>query len=112
MSIQQRTYVIYGYNVPTSLVNYEDIEDYCECNHSDEIKGDVSVIYDGMCGDYVLVGKVLIKSDSYNEISLNEIMIEDKDYIETKAKIDNLMTELNLVVENYRAKLYIVTHVT
>lgn len=61
MSVQVNTYVIYGTLLPYSACedHYDALEPYMD----DGGKDGVSVLYDGMNGQYVAVGHVLAKSE-------------------------------------------------
>lgn len=74
MSTQTNTYVIYGwlfdmkqFEDADASINYDALEGYMDSPYNSETnpKDGLTVLFDGMGGKYVAVGRVVAKSDVY-----------------------------------------------
>lgn len=62
MSVDVSTYVMFGVLLPYDAADYEDCEPYFDDDKLNP-RGNVTVLYDGMNGDYIAVGHVVAKTD-------------------------------------------------
>lgn len=69
MSVQINTYVLFGVLLPYTICkeHYDALEPYTDnaFEPSFNPKNDLTVLYDGMNGDYVMIGHVVAKSENY-----------------------------------------------
>lgn len=69
MGVSRTDYLMFGVDVGFESINYDDFES--------EICGEpgrrFDAVYDGMSGQYAIVGKIIAKSDPYEGISMVKI---------------------------------------
>ncbi len=61
MSVDRTDYLVFGYDVGFENCNYEDFEK--EIDGSKDRRFDV--VYDGMCGEYAICGKIIATDNGY-----------------------------------------------
>lgn len=72
MGVDTTNYIVFGYKLPYSIFGdsewddfYNKFEDYIESTYDDKYKKRLlSIIADGMGGKYVVVGKIIDRTDS------------------------------------------------
>ncbi len=120
MSVQENQYIIigceYSYKEFKEIYSTDDynnyekyVELYCDNGYKAEIvpyKG-LSMIYDGMCGKYVFIGKILEKRMSYEYIDHYCFKKIDK---KEKKLIKSLIRKYFKKLPNKSVETYLVTH--
>ena len=124
MSVNSNTYVVFGIKL-----DYDELYDKIENSNKEDLweelldkyresafgpaKEDFSIIPDGMDGEYVVIGKVLDKTEVYESFpGFANLTISDAEKIEVMSKIMNLMEELEVVILHDFPKLLVFTHYT
>lgn len=96
MSVQETTYIVLGVKLPFDYFSEEEREalyggEYTDNVHQKAIgnKDGITVILDGMNGDYIVVGKVLVKARHHDGdgVSFTTLDISDSARDEVKQKL-------------------------
>lgn len=94
MGVDRTSYLLYGFKVEDEdkmdIIDGEHYEDLMEeepyssmFNNSDS---DQTIIYDGMCGEYIYVGLKLAEIDEYDDNETVELSIEELTKLNAKLK--------------------------
>lgn len=114
MSVQWRTFYIHGsryeYEDFKKLYKYKEIEDYLISNWDEDIKekNSLSIIYDGMDGEYVFVGKIIHRSDMYRGFQ-EVIEVKQPDQLEEANIMIDIENNFQKLPSN-DIKAYLFTH--
>lgn len=99
MSVNQKSYLVVGINL--------DKKDYPLMEEFEDNK-DLTVVYDGMCGQYAIVGKVINESDEFN--SMNLVSLNSKELQDYIIEVNQLLLKVSAKVSKYEIKLYNFIH--
>jgi hypothetical protein len=119
MSVRTHTYIIFGINLDPDAI--ETIEDPFEATES--LQGDwrkpprrfneVSVVYDGMSGNFLLVGFILARTDEtghFDEVHSLE-RFSDTVIEEFQKRITDTMAECGITIDpQTKPRWHVVTH--
>ncbi|MFX0133803.1 MAG: hypothetical protein ACFFDN_09170 [Candidatus Hodarchaeota archaeon] len=110
MSTHFNQYIIAGIKLPYPDNDdfYEKYESFEDNGYKTTIKTGLTMLFDGMCGNYVIIGKVLKKSEI--DMPFDEDIIEIPQITPSVKK--HIITEINkhFDIEYKPIKIYIVTH--
>lgn len=107
MSVRSVPIIMWGISLPCKAVNYEDhVWPYKDGEKFD-------VLYDGMCQDYALFGKILIKGDEYQGMELTNLN-EKLDEIDKDQVISDIAEEIGFDFDDLPTEgaIFAVTHWT
>lgn len=110
MSVQKNQYLLYGiklnYNEYSTDQYYDIFEKYMDSAFdSKKNKNGLLCLFDGMCGDYIYIGRCLEKSQNYE--SLDNIELPKLEHIFMQEIKDRLKSEFGFVDD---LGLHLVTH--
>lgn len=85
------------------------LEDYEDNGYQKKItsKNDLTSVYDGMCGEYVVIGKVLAKGVDGDGLPMTKAEYKQSDLLQIKNKIEN---HLGLKIDSDDIGLFVFTH--
>lgn len=108
MGVNTQQLVILGVSVPMDKVEYEQIEDF-SFSYWEKPK-DICCAYDGMSGDYCIIGKPLAYTYEDKEYFAND-PIKLNNFESDRAEIVNFIEEkLGLKHSTNDVNLYAITH--
>lgn len=113
MSVERKSYLLYGFRfdekfqIDTIRNNYDELMEDTYSDLFNSSKSDQTIVFDGMCGEYVYVGiNVCVVEefdDSYREISINELVSMSNKLLEYKKAWPDYLQDLCKYME---PKLY------
>lgn len=110
MSTNYNQYIILGIKVPFDSFTYEQLEDYGDNGYKEETGQNegITAIFDGMNGKYIIIGKVLYKSEINEPLEgIIDLNVQD-DFEEARIAVKlNLLFKINYSND---VKLWLVTH--
>lgn len=110
MGVEANTYVLYGAKLPFDQYGseewYEKFEPYLDSAFKEvDATLPLNVVFDGMNGLYVFVGKVLARTDFYGDVDPTEITLPNKRNITKTIK-----KVLDIPISSKECKLWVFTH--
>jgi hypothetical protein len=116
MSVRTTTYVVYGALLEASVIEgmYDALEPYMDHARGSEIHhhDDLCVIYDGMSGHYLIIGRVLAKSDESGHLEVPVVIplpTDEESYL-LRVKIQTLLYQDRVPKQEIVLRHLVLTH--
>jgi hypothetical protein len=101
MGVKATHYVTYGLKLPFKFFSEEQREELYDLYDDNAYKEkitheDISVISDGMGGEYLFIGKILAKGSESNGLEFTEISLSEAEERKTKDLVLSIIKKYNL----------------
>lgn len=117
MSVNFNQYIFFGVKLPYENQDddsYEKFEPYIDNCYKKEITGhnDISCIYDGMNGHYIMLGRIILKGEMDVPFCDEPFKIPELDYLTKIAVAGDIRKNFpDVNVTPFDVKAYVLTHV-
>lgn len=105
MSTKREEFVMIGVDI-NHLMNDDFYEKHEEFMRRRPMQEELFILYDGMNGQYCILGEVLAQGDEFEGLSLFQLDQKGQNKIKKRVK-SNILKDFKIEVE---PKIYIVTH--